>query len=402
MDKKVRRVKTVALITAACLLGDSMLYVVLPTHWEEFGLTSLWQVGILLSVNRFVRLPLSPFVGWLYQSMSKRAGILLAVALAVITTAGYGLVKGLWPLLLLRCLWGMAWTFLRLGAYFTIMDLSENSNRGYYLGTYNGLFRLGSLAGMLAGGVLADSWGIAPVCALFASIALVALPYVWRDVEAERTVAVQAASGDSGFSWFRQREIGRTLLSGLFIALLFQGVFAAVLSHVIELRQTDVYQIGGFLVGAASIGGLLQAIRWGWEPFLAPWFGKVTDGERGRRPLFVLCLALAAMLFALVPADMPFLLWIALFLFIQLTATALTTVMDALASDAASRSDKVTVMTAYSMVTDLGAALGPSLAYLVGSLWGMAAVFWGAAGICLLLGMRWAFASFSLRRSFPQ
>jgi MFS family permease len=396
MDKNVRKVKIVALITAACLLGDSMLYVVLPTHWEEFGLTSLWQVGILLSVNRFVRLPLSPIVGWLYQSMSKRAGILLAVALAVLTTAGYGLAEGLWPLLLLRCLWGVAWTFLRLGAYFTIMDLSDDSNRGYYLGTYNGLFRLGSLAGMLAGGVLADSWGIAQVCALFASIAFVALPYVLRDIEAERTVSVRAGGVGSG-SWFRQREIGWTLFSGLFIALLFQGVFAAVLSHVIALRQTEVYQIGGFLVGAASIGGLLQGIRWGWEPFLAPWFGKVTDGEKGRLPLFVLCLTLSAMLFALVPAEMPFLLWLVLLLCIQLAATALTTVMDALASDAASRSAKVTVMTAYSMVTDLGAALGPSLAYLVGGLWGMEAAFWGAAGICSLLAIRWAFASLSVK-----
>jgi hypothetical protein len=112
LEQNVRKVNTVALITAACLLGDSMLYVVLPTHWEEFGLTSLWQVGILLSVNRFVRLPLSPVIGWLYRSMSKRSGILLAVTLAVLTTAGYGFAEGLWPLLL-RSLWGVAWTFLR-------------------------------------------------------------------------------------------------------------------------------------------------------------------------------------------------------------------------------------------------------------------------------------------------
>lgn len=49
-----------ALITAVSLFGDSMLYVVLPIHWNDVGLTSLIEVGILLSANRFVRLPLAP------------------------------------------------------------------------------------------------------------------------------------------------------------------------------------------------------------------------------------------------------------------------------------------------------------------------------------------------------
>lgn len=41
------QVVMIAAITALCILGDSMLYVVLPTHWQEAGLTSLWEVGAL-------------------------------------------------------------------------------------------------------------------------------------------------------------------------------------------------------------------------------------------------------------------------------------------------------------------------------------------------------------------
>jgi DHA1 family multidrug resistance protein-like MFS transporter len=141
------QVITVALITALCLLGDSMLYVVLPTHWKELGLASLWEVGILLSVNRLVRVPLNPIAGWLYQRISHRTGILLAVMLSVVTTAAYGM-SGFWVLLLMRCLWGAAWTFLRLGAYFLIVNISTDDNRGQLMGLYNGLFRLGSLVGM--------------------------------------------------------------------------------------------------------------------------------------------------------------------------------------------------------------------------------------------------------------
>jgi len=53
-DRNSRPIVVIALLTAVCLIGDSMLYVVLPTHWKEVGLFSLWEVGILLSVNRLV------------------------------------------------------------------------------------------------------------------------------------------------------------------------------------------------------------------------------------------------------------------------------------------------------------------------------------------------------------
>ena len=58
-DPQMKPIIVLALLTAACLVGDSMLYIVMPTHWQEFGLNSLWEVGILLSANRLVRLPLN-------------------------------------------------------------------------------------------------------------------------------------------------------------------------------------------------------------------------------------------------------------------------------------------------------------------------------------------------------
>lgn len=153
VDENKKMVIVISLLTAACLLGDSMLYIVLPIHWQEVGLASLWEVGILLSVNRMVRLPLNPLVGWLYGRMSSRCGVLFAGLLATCTTVSYGLCKGFILWVIFRCIWGMAWTFLRIGAYFIIFEISCETNRGYYMGMYNGLYRLGSLGGMLVGGV---------------------------------------------------------------------------------------------------------------------------------------------------------------------------------------------------------------------------------------------------------
>ncbi len=61
------RVVAIALITAVAVLGDAMLFIVLPLNWEEFGLTAVWQVGVLLSINRFVRLPITPLIGLFLQ-----------------------------------------------------------------------------------------------------------------------------------------------------------------------------------------------------------------------------------------------------------------------------------------------------------------------------------------------
>ena len=97
-DPEMKPIIVLALLTAACLVGDSMLYIVLPTHWQDFGLESLWEVGVLLSANRLVRLPLNPLVGWLYKKISTRQGVLLAAALALLTTLAYGFVKGFLPL----------------------------------------------------------------------------------------------------------------------------------------------------------------------------------------------------------------------------------------------------------------------------------------------------------------
>ena len=166
-ERASRQVIVISLITAACLIGDSMLYIVLPICFAQAGLSSLWEVGIILSVNRLVRLPLNPMVGWLYRHISDRTGIFIATVLATITTFSYAFADGFAVWLLLRCLWGIAWTLLRLGGFYCILNVSSDDNRGYFMGLYNGLYRIGSLAGMLLGGIFADWLGFSVTCMLF-------------------------------------------------------------------------------------------------------------------------------------------------------------------------------------------------------------------------------------------
>lgn len=128
MEKDINGKKSViiiALITAVSVLGNEMLFIVMPIYWKFFGLTSIWQIGVLLSANRIIRLPINSLVGLCYEKMSKRSGLLLAVIFAVISTFSYGVFKGFGVLLAMRILWGIAWSFLRLGGYLTVISSSD-------------------------------------------------------------------------------------------------------------------------------------------------------------------------------------------------------------------------------------------------------------------------------------
>ncbi|KGH48752.1 MFS transporter, partial [Acinetobacter idrijaensis] len=68
-------------------------------------------------------------------------------------------------------------------------------------------------------------------------------------------------------------------------ALIIQGLFASTLSHVIEAKiDQNAFVLFGFVIGASALSGVIQAIRWGWEPFVAPrtgkWFDRLVKKEQ--------------------------------------------------------------------------------------------------------------------------
>lgn len=397
-EESERTVVAIALITAVCLLGDMMLYIVLPIYWESFGLSSLWQVGLLLSVNRLVRLPLNPVAGWFYQNMSKQTGVLIAVALAAVTTFSYGYAKSFWLLLTARCFWGAAWSLLRLGGFLTVLDASGEQNRGYLIGRYNGLWGLGGLAGMLAGGLLADRFGIEIAASLFAVLAVCCIPFVIRYVP-KRVKQKKESAPSSGKAMYRdlwkQPNIIYVLITGFTVSMVFFGIYMSTLSRMLEVNDAAL-RLFGFTAGAATLAGFIQAVRWGWDPFLAPLFGKLSDGRKGRMPFLIGSLLLSAGWFILMPFPFPLWLWIGIALCLQLSWTMIITVADSLAADAASRTNKVAAMTAYTLAADVGAALGPSLGYMLTDLFNLSILYWFTSAVLICLCLMW----FARRKMF--
>src|SRR6478752_9118364 len=75
------------------LLGDTLIYAVLPLYHVEWGI-SLAMVGVLLSLNRWVRLLANSLTAWLGEQLGARQLMIAAALGSVVAATCYGLNGG--------------------------------------------------------------------------------------------------------------------------------------------------------------------------------------------------------------------------------------------------------------------------------------------------------------------
>ena len=115
--------------TALSLMGDATMYTVLPTHTVDAGIV-LSSVGVLLGANRAVRILLNGPAGLAYDRCPRRWLFVPALFIGAVSTAIYALVRGFWPLLMGRLLWGLAWSGIWVGGATVILDVTTDRDRG--------------------------------------------------------------------------------------------------------------------------------------------------------------------------------------------------------------------------------------------------------------------------------
>lgn len=362
----------ISLITALCMVGDSMMYIILPLYWQQFGLEALWQVGILLAVNRMIRLPFNPIALWLIERIGQRKCILMAIILAILTTSSYIVVSGFWIIFIVRCIWGIAWNFLRLGAYTSILYFAPINQRGYHMGIYNGISRLGSLVGMLGGALIAENFSPYLACGIFAALGGCALPIAYFYIPNTKFLQPLVSSNTESRVKRYNAAAKKILFTSFSSAFVYQGLFTSMISYLISYNHITLETLLAYGFGAAGLAGLIQSIRWVWEPFLAPMLGSFSDEQNRRRHMLISVCFIAALLFCAISYAMPLWLWLIMILFIQVTATAITTLGDAIATDVAiKQSDSHRFMSAHSFYIDLGSATAPVVGYLLNSYFGI-------------------------------
>jgi MFS family permease len=363
---------------AVCLslFGDLTLYAVLVTKLDTVGLT-LGTVGIMLGINRLIRIPGNPLAGMLLDRGGRRRLFLLGMVLGVLSTAGYALLRGFWPFLAARLAWGAAWTLIYVSGMAMVVDVSTRADRGRWMGIYNTWGLAGLALGPMVGGLLVDAIGFRTgmlACAAITTagllVALVALP---------ETVPHPSGSGSSPASWnlrldglgvkrvaaLLRANQGLLTASTLYLIIQFtgEGVVLSTISLLLQQRFGQEVALGSLALGVASAGGLILGLRSLLAGAVGPLAGQLSDARFGRWPVIAASLVAGIAGFGLLAlATSPGLIILGVALGAISAGAALAT-LAALVGDLAPPGRQGVVMGAYATAGDVGSTAGPFLAF---------------------------------------
>jgi MFS transporter, DHA1 family, multidrug resistance protein len=130
-----------ALALAFASFGDAFLYPFLPVNFADAGVPAMW-VGVLLSINRFVRILSNTMIVHAFAKYGLRVIMIIAVVLAITSTFGYGSASGVAMWLLFRVMWGLAFSAMRIG---TLAYALQNERPGFALGVSRSLQESGPM-----------------------------------------------------------------------------------------------------------------------------------------------------------------------------------------------------------------------------------------------------------------
>jgi len=378
----------ISAVVAITLLGDALLYGVLPAHPQDFAV-AVWQVGILLSANRFVRIVTNEIAGRLRHTHrnSGRATVQLIIAALVGTaiTAGYAVPWGFGWLLLLRLLWGACWSVLRIGGYMTAIETSTSEDRGRNVGIFQAIVRCGQGGGVLAGGLITDLVGLRSAFVLFALVGVGATAVAGVRLGTGAKLGRGARLGEAGSAKLGRNaepaesrtasdrgpagtESRRERLKGvlsLWLIILGVAMSTEMLANLTGAIVAD--RIAGELpvaLGAATLTGFFLGVRSFSTMVMGPLFGYISD-QKGRYRTVQAASLLQIVVAAVAVASAG---WItpALALLVYLVlGSGLRTAAMAVAADHAANSAGSVEMGRISTVSDIAAAASPVVAFTV-------------------------------------
>ena len=279
----------VGIATALSLLGDQVLYSVLPVYFDELGLAPI-EVGLILSINRWIRLITNHFA---YRMAERfRSDLLFAVALLLgsLTTAMYFFTSLFTVLFVARLLWGLAWSFIRHVGVLDVMQGVPAEVSGRTMGVYNGISRLGSVTGLFGGALLVDLVGFSTAVLAIACISAVAIPVGMKAKLSDRPLPREQLEASWGTPGVRMYAV-----IGFALGAVGPGLVTATLGAVLLDRMGAT----AFAVSAATLTGAVLAARYVLDSLAAPWLGGLSD-RYGVRTIVVVFTSLGgvALLFA--------------------------------------------------------------------------------------------------------
>jgi len=338
-----------------------------------------------------VRLISNTWASAILERLGARTPFVFAVMLSLVTTALYGVGWGLSIFLLARLGWGIAWSALRQGGYQAVWTSGE-SRRGRLMGLLWGLIRLGSAFSVVAGGYLRDRYGYWAGILMVTGVTALAIPAAFSirwphgvDTVLRRLPLTGKSSSLVGWRAALATNLGRQLLFAGFMDRMFEGVVISTTSLFLAGRFGTSELLSGLGVRIGTVAGLLLALRWSSDIVFGPTIGALSDKVGRLRALVMIAFAMSMAVVGVVNLSGLLLLLCLAAMFVG--SVGLTTTLSASANTVALQSERPHIFVGvFTTASDAGSALGPLLAYSLGVVLNLNALYI-LAGVILLIAV---------------
>ena len=342
----------IAAATSLSLLGDAALYTVLPSYYTHLGLTPL-QVGILLSVHRWVRLISNRLAERCYRVFAVIFCLAPAYFLASLVTVSYGYFQIFIILFFTRILWGVCFSFIRQAGIMTVTTVSSDTHLGKSMGLFRGITLTGWLFGTLLGGFGCDHFGWTFTLVNLGMISMGAVPFsIWSQKEIHHVPPSSTKAGGVPLNF-------KLMLCGFTMGIVGYGLIISTVGLIVKEQIGVSANLWGYSFGVASITGMVLAVRWSLDILGSPVLGALADRIGRKRSLPIVFFGGSL---ALVLASLPFgIFWLIGCIMIVFLCSTLLGIF--IAAWAGKEGGKAIVDYATGM--DFGMALGPLIGWSI-------------------------------------
>ena len=398
VDAPVNWKRNLTIAWLGCFLTGAAFSLVmpfLPLYVEQLGVTghselNLWS-GIVFSITFLFSAIASPFWGGLADRKGRKIMLLRSALGMAIVMLLMGLAQNIWQFLVLRALLGVLGGFVPNANALIATQVPRNKS-GWALGTLSTGGVSGALLGPLAGGLLADSYGLRPVFFITATVLFLCFVLTLLLIREQFTPVNKK-------EMLHAREVisslkNPKLVLSLFVTTLIIQVATGSIAPILTLYVRD---LAGNVSNIAFISGMIASVPGVAALLSAPRLGKLGD-RIGPEKILITALVLSVLL--LIPMSFvqnPLQLGILRFLLGAADGALLPAVQTLLVYNA-SNQIAGRVFSYNQSFRDIGNVTGPLIGSAVSATYGFRAVFCITAAVVLCNAI---YTGFSLRRRAP-
>lgn len=373
----------------------SLVMPFLPLYVEQLGVTghselNLWS-GIVFSITFLFSAIASPFWGGLADRKGRKIMLLRSALGMAIVMLLMGLAQNIWQFLVLRALLGVLGGFVPNANALIATQVPRNKS-GWALGTLSTGGVSGALLGPLAGGLLADNYGLRPVFFITATVLFLCFVLTLLLIREQFTPVNKK-------EMLHAREVisslkNPKLVLSLFVTTMIIQVATGSIAPILTLYVRD---LAGNASNIAFISGMIASVPGVAALLSAPRLGKLGDRIS---PEKILIAALILSVLLLIPMSFvqnPLQLGILRFLLGAADGALLPAVQTLLVYNA-SNQIAGRVFSYNQSFRDIGNVTGPLIGSAVSASYGFRAVFCITAAVVLCNAI---YTGFSLRRRAP-